>query len=324
MRRLTLTDIRRLRMRPGRTVALFLTDRCPVGCRHCSVDSRPDSPTVGDYRLLGEIVAGIGQSPAEVTAISGGEPFADRRALTFVVPRLRAAGIDLVLFTSGYWAGQRDCPHWIGEVLRRTGTVVLSTDAFHQGRVGRDQFRRAAEQVARADCRIVVQVLDEAEQVEFAHDVLDHLYGPPWPDRADVSRIRPVRHGRGSGVLPPGPLRRLDEFEGCGGAAVPTVRYDGVVTGCCNESVLFGAGPPELRRRIRNRRELVRALTDFAADPMLRAVRSLPMAQLARLPGLGALADSRYRTVCDACWRAHDLAAADPRARAALAVAGAP
>jgi hypothetical protein len=321
MRRMSYTEIDKMRSEYGKSVLLFLTDRCPVGCAHCSVDSRPDSPMVTDYELFEEVLAGIAESAVPVVGISGGEPFVERRALPLAVNRFRDAGKDVIVYTSGYWASGRRQP-WIADVLRRTGTVFLSTDSFHQGRVSMDRFRRAAAYVAEADCRIVSQVLDQPDSLAFVREVFTDMYGADWPRHADLVPIQPLSAGRGRGVFQITRHHPLVHFGRCGAAAAPTIRYDGVMIGCCNESVIMGEGPEELRRRVRTRAQLLAALESLRTAPLLGAVATLPLAEIARLPGLGKLADQRYETICQACWRAHDMLDRDPLAAAVLAGLG--
>ena len=81
--RLTHAEVERCRRKPGESVLLFITDRCPVGCAHCSVDSRSDSPTISNFDLFAQLLDGIcEQTDLQVVGISGGEPFAERRGLT--------------------------------------------------------------------------------------------------------------------------------------------------------------------------------------------------------------------------------------------------
>jgi hypothetical protein len=328
MWRPTYAQTQRLRGENGATAALFLTDRCPVGCAHCSVDSRVDRPAVTDYPLLEEILAGLVAAPVELVAVTGGEPFAERRALPLAVRRLHEGGTGVVLFTSGYWARGPHCPGWIVDVLGRVGTVFLSTDRFHRdaagGGVDGDRFGRAAGFVAEAGCRLVVQTLDQPGEWEFAATVLSNVYGPNWSVHADLVLVPPLARGRGRQVFALTRRHPLAAFGPCATANAPTVRFDGRVTGCCNEDVAVGAGPAALRRQVRTRRELTAALASLREAPLLRAVRTLPLAEIARLPGLGGLTDHRYPSICAACWRAHDLTAADPRAAAAVAAAAAP
>src|SRR2546421_2554616 len=102
MRRLSFADVEFARRTRGRSVLLFITDRCPVGCAHCSVDSRADSPSIADFALFGQIVDAICARPeVRVVGISGGEPFVERRGLTLAARKLFQASKDIVLYTSG-------------------------------------------------------------------------------------------------------------------------------------------------------------------------------------------------------------------------------
>ncbi|GFJ87164.1 hypothetical protein [Phytohabitans rumicis] len=277
MRRLTFAEAERLRGTYGKTVLLFITDRCPVGCAHCSVDSRPDSPTVADFPLFAEIVAGIcSVAEIEAVAISGGEPFVERRALPLAVRQVRDAGKATVVFTSGFWATGARCQPWIAEVLRMTGTVFLSTDSFHQGTVSMERFRRAAGFIAAAGCRLVVQILDQPDVAGYAGEVLTDLFGPDWTRHADLNRVPNLALGRGRSVFQITTRHRLDHFTPCRMTKAPTIRYDGTVIGCCNEALVLGAGPAALRRQVRDRHELVAALRSLRAAPLLRAVATVP------------------------------------------------
>jgi hypothetical protein len=308
MRRLTLRDIDEMRREPGRSAALFITDRCPVGCTHCSVDSRPDSPRITDFALFGEIVAAIAAIDSlETVAISGGEPFTERRGLPLAVREFTAAGKDVVIFTSGYWAAGSRCPGWIPSVLRQTSTVFLSTDSFHRRTVAKDRFTRAVELCAEAGCHIVAQVLDEAENVPFVEDVMARILGESWPDRAEVKRITPLRAGRGRDVFQIGRAHPVERLSPCQLTASPTIRYDGVVAGCCNETVIMGGGPAALRMRAADGTQLRAALDHFRDDPLLRAIGAVRPAVLTALPPLDALADQRYRDICGLCWRAYEV-----------------
>ena len=86
MTRLTWQAIDDIRNERGRSTLLFITDRCPVGCAHCSVDSRRDSPTITDFELFGEIVEWLVAQDHDVIGTSGGEPFVERRGLSLAAP----------------------------------------------------------------------------------------------------------------------------------------------------------------------------------------------------------------------------------------------
>ena len=90
---LTLADIDAIRAQRQRSALLYLTDRCPVGCAHCSVGSRRDGPGISDFGLFTEIVDGLAASPAlAVVGLSGNE----LRASNFVGYYLRRHGYRVI------------------------------------------------------------------------------------------------------------------------------------------------------------------------------------------------------------------------------------
>ncbi|HWH01734.1 MAG TPA: radical SAM protein, partial [Pilimelia sp.] len=300
-----------LRRTPGATLALFLTDRCPVGCGHCSVAATATGPTVTDWATFAEVVAGVCALPAlRVVAVTGGEPFAEPRALRFAVRRLHAAGKAVVLFTSGHWGG-RPVSAGTREVLACTATVVLSTDSFHAAALGSRATAAAtaaAEAALAAGCHVVVQVLDEPGARDAARTLCP---------TAEITVVPPLPTGRGVRAFPRSPARPVGALGRCTLLNSPTVRYDGTVTGCCNEAVITGAGPPGLRRAVRDRADVARALDELRADPVLRVMGGPGPAALA------LLAPGPFRSVCEPCWAVHERVAQDPRAAAlAQLVAG--
>ncbi|MEV4612769.1 radical SAM protein [Kitasatospora sp. NPDC049258] len=313
-----LDQVLTLRRTPGASVLLYLTDRCPVGCAHCSVSARPDSPGPVDLALLGELLAGLVARPGlRAVAVSGGEPFAERRALTLAVDQLHAAGLTVVLFTAGHWAGPRT-PAWIAGLLRKAGTVFLGVDGYHLARLGRERLRRAVRAVAEAGGHPVLQVIDQPGRLDFARSLLAEEFGADWSVRAELYPTAPLAAGRGAGLFPPPAPRPAAGFGPCLPARAPTVRYDGTVTGCCNETVITGGGPAALRRRVTDAAGLGAALDGYARSPLLRILATTGPGPLAALPGFGALATGEHAGVCEACWSAHRAAEADPTAAAVL------
>jgi organic radical activating enzyme len=301
--RLDWAALERIRATRGRSTLLFITDRCPVGCAHCSVDSRRDSPTITDFELFGEILDRLCADPGfEVIGISGGEPFVERRGLTLAARRLTDAGKRLVVYTSGVWATRPGPPAWIREVLERTATVFLSTDAYHEEGVSDEVYANAARAAADAGCWIVVQVLDEPPQVRRAEELLHSAFGVGWERHAELRANPPLTHGRGAGLFTR-PERHPGHAIGrCTMVASPMVRYDGLVTACCNESTIMGLGPAHLRRRAGSAEEVGAALEGFHADPMLRAIGGAGLGALTAHPRFADLAERSFSDGCQLCW----------------------
>lgn len=312
MGRLTLTEVEALRRTPGRSVLLFLTDRCPVGCAHCSVNSQPDSPTITDFSRFHEIVEAIAARPSiRLVGISGGEPFVERRGLTLAVSRLAEAGKALALYTSGVWASAHP-PDWVRPLIRRASCVFLSTDAFHQDSVDADRFVRAAQLIAAESVWLIVQVLNLPEMVEKARSLLTAAFGEQHEAFAELSLVEPLPYGRAASIFAPHQSRPGHTFGGCNSLAAPVIRYDGVAVACCNERVIMGAGPDRLRSRCSNKAETLQALARFAEDPLLNMIGGAGAGALVQHPRFAALAEREFTSICDLCWAAQALT--DPSA----------
>ena len=304
--RLSHAEIEAIRGSKGQSVLLFLTDRCPVGCAHCSVDSRRDSPTITDFELFEAILDWIVAQPTmRLIGISGGEPFVERRGLERAVQRFAEAGLRQVMFTSGVWAKQGVAP-WISAALAHCETVYLSTDAFHARAIDDASFVRAARAITDAGAWIIVQALDHADNLDRVAALVRTALGDGWASLAEINRIVPLTNGRGASQFDRAATTPGRDFGRCRLSASPTIRYDGAVSGCCNESVLRGGGPARLRARVRNRDELAAAIDAFSADPVLRAIASPGLGLLTLDPRFADLADRRFASDCDLCWAMFD------------------
>lgn len=314
MSRLDWNEIDALRHARGRSTLLFITDRCPVGCAHCSVDSRRDSPTIVDFELFGEIVDWLCSEPElDVVGISGGEPFVERRGLTLAVDRLAGAGKRIVIYTSGLWATGAEAPAWVRDVLGRTTTVFLSTDAFHQEAVADSTYVNAARAVARAGAWIVVQVIGVEPMVAKADSLLRAAFGEQYQSFAELRETPALTAGRGASVFRHTAHTAGHAFAPCTLVASPIVRYDGLATACCNESVVMGYGPERLRRRAGSRAELASAMAGFHADPLLKAIGGAGPRVLTAHPRFADLADEEFGSICDLCWKVLERDGAEPR-----------
>ncbi|AXG81736.1 radical SAM protein [Streptomyces paludis] len=315
MRRLSFADLQKGYERRGTLALLFLTDRCPVGCGHCSVDSRPDSPRITDFALFEEVVEGICALPGvRVIGISGGEPFVERRGLSLASRRIHESGKELILYTSGFWGppdpgddGARRAPAWARAVLRRATGVFLSTDAYHEESVHEYRFTGAARAVAAEDVWLVVQVVNEPAMVARAEELLTRAFGLDWPSHAEVATVPPLPYGRAGSLDSPlfrreRPRRPGESFGRCRTANVPTIRYDGTATACCNEMVITGAGPRRLRHRCTDRHEVTAALTGFTHDSLYRAVGTVGPGMITVHPRYQDLAGREFTGICELCW----------------------
>jgi hypothetical protein len=299
---LRLADVEDARSRRGASALLFLTDRCPVGCAHCSVDSRPDSPRVRDFRLLRAALAALASHRTiEVVGISGGEPFVERRALPEAVETLSRGGKEVVVYTSGYWAVDPAVPGWFAGVAGDVSCVFLSTDSFHAEQVAPQRFRNALVALRSLGLPVVVQVLDDEPSVTTAVTVVEQALGGDAA-AVEINRVPKLPYGRGASQFDRWPQRPAHSFAPCGLVNAPVVRYDGVVSACCNERVILGAGPDRLRRRFADAASLAGALDDLEHDKVLAAIGAVGPGALTSLPELRQLREQPCPSICEACW----------------------
>ena len=312
---LSLGEIEQARRQPHHTALLFLTDRCPVGCAHCSVDSRPGTPRL-DLDLLGRLLDGLCSVPdLAFVGVSGGEPFVERRGLTMAVDRLTNAGRQVVLYTSGVWAHRDPPPAWVGGVLRRAAHVVLSTDGYHAARLPASRFVAAARAVLAAGTRLSVQVVDQPGAHAAAHEMLGRALGPTWVDQVEVKVVPLLPYGRAAGQPGLATSHRPGAWFGrCEVATSPVVRHDGRIVGCCNEQVLTGHGPAVLRRSATTADQTVAVFAQLRANPHLRSVSQIGLGPLTRLAGLTDLATREFTDPCGLCWAIAERGAVSPGA----------
>ena len=314
MSALTLAEVEDLRRTPGRSLLFYLTDRCPVGCDHCSVDSRQDSPRISDRETFTAMTEGIAALPdVRLVGISGGEPFVERAGLSQATATFAAAGKQVALYTSGVWA-RRAVPDWVRPILARAACVFLSTDSFHADALDDATFVRAAIAVVDQGTRLIVQVLDEPTTVERVDLLLEQAFGHHRPDGVETNVIPLLPTGRGAVLVPEPRRRRLDGFGPCTLLTSPVVRYDGAVVACCNEQILTGHGPDRLRHRCTSPDDVAGGIAAFAADPLLRTMARTGTRAVAHHPRFDV--PRTASGICDACWHlqseAGPLGSADP------------
>jgi hypothetical protein len=306
-RRMKLAEIEATRHQPNRSALLFITDRCPVGCDHCSVDSRKDSPMIEDWELFRSVVEALATKPGlDLIGISGGEPFVERRGLTQAVDRFSEAGRDVVLYTSGVWAGS-NVPSWIPSVFSKASAAFLSTDAFHAAAVSKDQWRYAAEVILGQGCPLIIQVLDEPASIELGSRLQQQLLALDAAASVELNTVPPLPYGRGVHTLA-GSLRSktASDYGRCGALTAPVVRYDGKVIACCNEQLIMGIGPASLRKSCTTSEQVQTAMQGYTDDPALKLVRLAGVGGLLLHPRLAPLGTQKCRSLCEACWMVQD------------------
>src|SRR5262249_40870112 len=133
-----------------------------------------------------------------------------------------------------------------------------------------------------------------------------------WPSYAEYRPLTPLTAGRGADVFTRTDAMPGHMFQPCTMVASPMIRYDGVITACCNESVIMGWGPRALRKRAHDRHQLDAVMNEFHNDPMLRAIGGVGPGVMTSHPRFGDLAQKDFTSICDLCWKMFDRVADDP------------
>ncbi|ODS24517.1 hypothetical protein AB835_03505 [Candidatus Endobugula sertula] len=296
-----------IRRQHGQSMLLFITDKCPVGCQHCSVDSRPDSPTIKDFSLFTEIVDWMKlQSRLEVIGISGGEPFVEKKGLIYAVEEFHKANKSIVIFTSGVWAKSLQTPKWIVSLLKKCNTIYLSTDAFHQDNITDACFMDAIKTIVNAGCWLVIQILKQDEiKPSYYHvqELLAKALGDHYTRFSEINLIKPLTNGRGKDIFPSVKQYYGRDLSSCSLVRNPMIRYDGQVSACCNEDVIMGKGPKQLRRYITSAKQITSAINDFQANPLLKSIGGVGIGALTLHPQFSDFTKQRFANNCTLCWR---------------------
>jgi hypothetical protein len=300
-RGLRFSEVERLRNTPSTSLLLFLTDRCPVECAHCSVESLRNSPSISDYEKFRSLMADIASiSDLRMVGISGGEPFAERKGLQMAVEMLREANLNIVLYTSGYWA-KKGTPAWVEEILAQVGTVFISPDAYHTARLGFDTLVRAMHAVVDSGASVILQLVQDANSESYIQDLLTQL--EPGQPRPEINLVPLLPYGRSS--LRVSTLKGPAELAPCRALDSPVVRYDGKAIACCNEGIIMGRGPKRLNTPfIPGSEQLAQTIQSYKSDAWLGAISSAGPSVISGLPQIHPhLNEKGYRDTCDFCWQ---------------------
>lgn len=294
---------------PGKMMGIVLTDRCPVGCAHCSVSAlMDDAGPDGSSRFATHVEQLAALPQAEVVFITGGDPFVHLDELEAAVGALVAAAKRVVVHTSGYWGADELVVERARAVLARVSTLVLGVDLYHRKGVRDDALIGAMRMAHCEGCWVVAQVivgLNQPDHRAYAVAMLEAALGAEWRAHAEIDENPPLDHGRAAKI------ERFKQAPRAAGRCDVVNRrmlcFDGEVTACCNEGVLQGSGPAGLRRTVGDA-GVEEALTRLAADPLVRLVHDLPTGAAYELvSSVAGVEPEPVAGTCDACWRTGEL-----------------
>ena len=126
------------------SILIVLTEECHVGCQHCGyIGSRRNRDISPD--LLREWIRQIGSYGFPEIIFTGGEAFERYDLLSAGAEEAADLGLKTSVFTSSFWAENRERAYELLQGLPGLVRVYLSTDVYHQKRVPFHYVRNAID-----------------------------------------------------------------------------------------------------------------------------------------------------------------------------------
>lgn len=127
-----------------------MTYACPLRCSHCYSESgrRPARSRKDDVAAIAEVIA---QARPQAVSLTGGEPLIVE-GWAAAARRIRDAGTQVTLFTSGWTVEEETAGALAGSVTKAVVSVDAATEATHDALRGRaGSFQRAMDALAILD-----------------------------------------------------------------------------------------------------------------------------------------------------------------------------
>ena len=314
-RQISLRRFAALREKYLGTVGIMFTDRCPVGCAHCSVDSVAGDSGPNEHmdRLIEQLHALCAIAATEVVVVTGGEPFVHLSELVQLVEAVTDSGKEVAVHTSGFWgtaSGQRG--ELVQRVLQSVDAVVFGIDVFHRERLRDGQVIAALTKAHSCGAGIVAKVLhfpedtNDSDNLSYARSLFTRAFGRNWERIVEVDLNKPIARGRASDLAP---FRTTKPVGFCSAINGPVLRYHGTLLACCNESLLRLRGPSDLIGHVSD--SISTTLDEMNSRPLVELMRGLPaqsvLELVARVTGGEEKEFATPCSACEACWRSSEL-----------------
>ncbi len=221
-------------------LALYLTNKCNLSCRHCGVNSGPkESSRLKIDKVLEQLPALAAKGKLKAVHISGGEPFLYREDLRRIAALSNQLGLLVGVNTNAFWAPTEDAASSLLETMPGLGQLLLSTDKYHKEFLPLENVANAARAGVTLGLTIQISICQSPVEETGILNELEELLGAATMEKISMGTSRldlsgrammlPEAHWRGvSPDYPVGPCHQLNR---------PVVLEDGSVFACCNTTV---------------------------------------------------------------------------------------
>ncbi|WP_291321815.1 radical SAM protein [Desulfonatronospira sp.] len=235
---MNLEQLIKLRSSFYKTVLLFVTRKCPLKCKHCSVEAGPEYNESIPLFVVDSWMRGIRETKTvELINISGGEPFTNIDLLKKILSAAENYGMKVVVGTSGFWASNPVNAKRVIESLPLFTVLQISADEFHEKFVPIERIKHATIAALEKNINIVITFVNN-NNISFK-DRFYKLMGDNLIREIEFLEINLRAMGRAAKNnlvidrhthdLPEGACDRLN---------APVVKYDGNVMACCHDELI--------------------------------------------------------------------------------------
>ncbi len=298
-----------------RALYVSLTQKCPIRCRHCFVESGPtrkEHASLADYRKWIDQIASA--KNLELVVFSGGEPFSHPIALRYGLDVCAQADCYSIVSTSGYWAKSRSSADELLSSFSGVRCLWLSTDVYHEEFVPLRFLRNATESAASLNIDVAFQIVDDAPDDsqfidKFEREVGFDLVGPDQIYITPLTMVGRAAKELGSeGTTSDADVEQVPDIP-CVWLGTPWLHENGVLCACPNLDVLQRRNHPlQIGNLTHDDFESVSAQAN--TDLYIQALRVFgPRWVVENLPVERwgwERSEFRGQTICDLC---HSLAA---------------
>jgi hypothetical protein len=273
-----LEDVLRSSFKFHNLVYISITQKCPIRCRHCFVESSPtrtERVSQGEFpQWIDGILAG---RSVDVVLFSGGEPFSNPSVLRYGLSACQNSSVNTIVGTSAFWATSVDVASSFLKRYPGIDLLFISTDIYHEEFVPLDHLRNAVDACEANGISVAFQIVDDApEDSEFVRrfqSIVD-----PLGLLADQVYFTPLGfEGRASDqVLKRAAYKPLADMQAlpCPWLGAPWIHEDGSVCACPNLSVYQTPGHP-LNLGNLKQTTFDKLSVTASNDPLVQSLRTL-------------------------------------------------
>ena len=315
-----IADIAEATFRFHHAVYVSLTEKCPIRCRHCFVESAPTREEQADVAAFTRWIEGVAATPGlRVAFFSGGEPFSHPLALRAALQACHRHGVCGIVCTSGFFGKSDLSTERLLDAFPEIECLYISTDPFHEEFVPLDWLRRVAQIADRRGILVGFQIVDDDPENSLFMRRFGEIVGFDVVPRDRIVMVPLAKQGRAERELTAAEEAQVRRPQGhglsavsqqpCAWLATPWIREDGVVSACPNLGVFRAASHPlQLGNLNDEKYEVLAARSDD--DPYIQGLRVFGPRWVAEHYPVGEWGWDRTAfkgsSICDLC---HSLAA---------------